>query len=152
MYALAENFPHELRYPNAVCKLEMVRGEHDGQWVLRARKGRPADVLRNHQLAFWLPRAPNRDAKQMPRCAPVCTQSGGCRPGCIGGLKPPQPSARERCQPPAVTFIAVAGPPLANKRWAARALHRTNARLCTMTRLNLAVPPTMSSTAKANEF
>lgn len=38
VYALVENFPHELRYANAVCKLEMVRGEFDSQWVLRARK------------------------------------------------------------------------------------------------------------------
>src|SRR5947207_518128 len=38
VYALAENFPRELNYPNAVCKLELVRGEHNGQWVLRAHK------------------------------------------------------------------------------------------------------------------
>jgi len=38
VYALAENFPRELRYANAVCKFEMVRGDLDGKWVLRARK------------------------------------------------------------------------------------------------------------------
>lgn len=38
VYQLAENFPRELRYANAVCKLELVRGDLDGQWVLRARK------------------------------------------------------------------------------------------------------------------
>jgi hypothetical protein len=38
VYQLAEDFPRELRYANAVCKFEMVRGDYDGQWVLRARK------------------------------------------------------------------------------------------------------------------
>lgn len=41
VYQLVENFPHELRYANAVCELEMVRGEPDGQWVLRAANASP---------------------------------------------------------------------------------------------------------------
>jgi hypothetical protein len=41
VYALAENFPCELRYADAVCKLELTRGGVDGKWVLRARKCLP---------------------------------------------------------------------------------------------------------------
>ena len=41
VYQLAENFPRELRYGDVVCKLELVRGELDGEWVFRARKITP---------------------------------------------------------------------------------------------------------------
>ena len=38
IYLLEEDFPRELRYADAVCRLEVVRGPHDGQWIFRARK------------------------------------------------------------------------------------------------------------------
>jgi hypothetical protein len=38
VYALRENFPRELKYRSAVCRLELARGSIDGEWVLRARK------------------------------------------------------------------------------------------------------------------
>jgi hypothetical protein len=38
VYALAENFPRELKYADAICRLEVVRGQFEGQWILRARK------------------------------------------------------------------------------------------------------------------
>ena len=41
VYQLAKNFPRELKYANAVCKLELVRGDMEGKWVFRARKSVP---------------------------------------------------------------------------------------------------------------
>jgi hypothetical protein len=41
VYALARDFPRELRYANSVIRLELARGEALDQWVLRAKKVTP---------------------------------------------------------------------------------------------------------------
>ena len=38
VYALAPNFPRELRYHDGTGQLELTRGEIADEWVLRAKK------------------------------------------------------------------------------------------------------------------
>lgn len=45
VYVLRQNFPRELRYRSAVCRLELARGDSDGEWVLRWDK-RATEVVR----------------------------------------------------------------------------------------------------------